>query len=441
MASTVAGLDMVSTTNAGRDWLLKALHPAEPSLAGVQMPDGTELDTVPLELTMTYSLAADSTPIPSAWGAQITLLPSIVPLAVYPTDGAASVLPAFNLRYPQIAATNANDDFLGFMRNVEAFRLTFASVTIHLDANATTDQGTIVACQQVCKPLLIIPGVGTAISCAPVTAWDYTVPVFTTGDVPGYDQIMAMPRAYQANMRDGCYLPLHLNQTSQHWYSMREAAGVVDLASVTSPVPGFYQYKLPTTRGNSWPYWSADRAYLNGANVYSPPCCPMLSENFGHIAIKNLHPSSAVVIKVRTGLELKVQTQSPYLPYCKPSADVDSVAISSYFRIVRQLEDAYPASYNANGDILKWIGKAVRTVTPLLGAIPGWGPLLQAAGGPVSKLAEYGAKRIAAGPGAKAKKGKKKSTGGSGKGPQNQRGGKAKSGRKPMRPEGPVILV
>lgn len=404
MAAAIADLNMVSSTELGREWLLKALHPAEPSVSGTQCPDGTELDTVPLELTMTYSLAAPGgVPFPAAWGAQISVLPSIFPLAIYPTGGAVGVA-AFNVRYPQISGTNPNNDFLNLMANVEALRLTFCSATIHLDANATTDQGTIVACQQLAKPQMLFMSQAAGVSVTPITGFHYTVP-FTTGDVPGYDQIMAMPRAYQANMREGVYLPLRLSNTSQHWFSLREAASVTDLSALTSPA--LYQYKLNTTAGSAWPYWSCDRAYLNGTNILAPPLCPMLGETVGHISITNLHPSSGIVIKVRTGLELKVQSQSPYLPYARPSADVDVMAVESYFRIVRQLEDAYPASYNATGEILKLVSKAVRTVAPLLAPIPGFGPLIAAAGGPVAALASYGAKRLAQGD-KKKKKPKKK---------------------------------
>lgn len=395
MRSKLDGIGMASNSPAGADWLLKALHPAEPSIAAVQMPDGSELDTACLELTMTYNLSSPSGggAFTGPWGAQISLLPSIVPLAVYPTDGAA-IMAAFNVRYPQIRATVPNDDYLAFLANVEAFRLCAASVTIHLDANATTDQGTIVACQQIARPRLLYP-IQTASGrcCNTVAAWDYTVP-FTTKDVPGYDSIMAMPRSFQANLREGVYMPLRLSSTCQHWFSGRELVACTDLGSCTSPGVA-YQLLLPSTTGNSWPYWSMDRANAAAGSVVAPPVCPMLSETVGHIAIKNVHVTSGIVIKVRSCFELKVQTQSPYLPYVRPSPDIDALAISSYYRLTRQLPDAYPAEYNDNGRILGVIAKALRTVGPLLGAVPGWGPLVSAAAVPVAKLAEYGAKRMA----------------------------------------------
>lgn len=404
MAATIANLDMVSGTEAGREWLLKALHPAEPTVTGTQLPDGSELDTVPLELTMTYTLGPTATyPAAAAWGAQISLLPSTVPLAVFPTGGLAG-MPAFNLRYPQISAAIPVNDFGTFMASVEAFRLTFASVTMHLDANATTDQGTIVACQQITKPFLMFQSQGAGIACPPVAGWNYSVP-FTTQDVPGYDQIMAMPRAYQANLRDGAYMPLRLSQTSQHWFSLREGCSNVWMNQTTNPAS--QQWKLPLTVGHDWPYWSYDHAYINGGNVLAPMYCPMLSETVGHLVLANVHPSSNVVIKVRTGLELKVQTQSPYLPYSRPSADIDATAIEAYYRIVRQLEDCYPASYNANGDILKFVAKAVRTVAPFLRGIPTVGDLVYAASEPAAKLLDWGAARVAAGPNGRVKSRKK----------------------------------
>lgn len=405
---------MMASTEAGMKWLHKALHPAEPSIAGVQIPDGTSLDTVPLELTMTYNINSGGAASP--WGAQISLLPTITPLAVYLTDGAAAVPPT-HVRYPNISGPTPDSDWATLMNNVEEIRLCGASCTIHLDANATTDQGSVVACQQSTKPLLIFPNQPTTgRACVPCAVWSYTVP-FTTGDVPSYDNIMAQPRSYQNNAREGIYMPLRLSNTSQHWYSLRESRSTQCMNNLIFPV--LTQYNLPAVAQNVWPFWLCTAAYVNAGNVYSPLLQPFMSDVCGHIVFKNLHQSSSLVVKVRTLLELKVQVQSPYLPHVKPAPTMDPQALESYFRIVRELDDAFPASFNADGKILGVLAKAIRTIGPALGAIPGWGPLISAAAVPVAKLAEKGSQYMAARPPQRRQKPKKK---------------KGKGGNNPPRP-------
>jgi hypothetical protein len=120
----------------------------------------------------------------------------------------------------------------------------------------------------------------------------------------------------------------------------------------------------------------------------------MLNEIVGHIAIKNIHQTSSIVIKARTCFEFKVQANSKYVPYLTPAAPHDALAVDAYYRIIRQMDDAYPASYNAKGTILSTIGKIARNVAPALEAIPGWGKPLSIAASSLGQLSSMGGKKL-----------------------------------------------
>lgn len=410
MGAHLAKLDMVSSTEMGRDWLLKALHPTDPTVSGVSIPDGTALDTVQMEVTTSITLGAGPQVVMTGpWGCQLSLIPTISPLGVYYTDNVTpSASTAFNVRYPAFTSVAYDSDFTNLMGKCEALRLCAQSVTIHLDANATSDQGSVVACQQVTKPRLLFPEYGlTGGSIIPVAAWDYTIP-FVARDVPSYNTVMSMPRAYQANLREGIYMPLRLSSTCQHWFSLRESVGDVNFNDCPSIKTG--SALLPATNGNAWPHWSGTRSYVGATPPTCTPLCPMLSENVGHIVVKNVDPTSSLVVKLRSCFEFKVQGNSELVPYLQAAADVDSLAVSSYFRILRQLDDAFPASYNLNGTILNLISRAVKTLAPALGAVPVAGPMLAAMAPSVSTLAAMGSKWVRENGGARNPRRKKPKT-------------------------------
>lgn len=388
MKSHLEPLWKAVTTEAGKEWLTKALNPTEPSIASVQMPDGTASDTVAIELTMTQTIGAASMgiSITQPWGAKILLTPHMYPGVIIPDEGAFAAMP-IPFRYPIFSATSPSQDYSKLLQIAEAWRLCGQSVTIHLDANSTKDSGTIVAAQMVTKPGVVFPGM-SATGCS-----QYPLVYFSEGsathlDNPAYSEIMALPRPYQANLRQGLYMPLKLSSTCQHWCSMRESVLHVANDSLAG-LPAGLQLSTASPGAHPFPFYVSAGPVRNATNneitggALSPP---FMGDTWGHIAVSGIDPDSSLVFKFRSLLEMKVQAKSSYAPHMRPAPLPDKRAIDNYFTIVRELPDAYPADYNDAGKIMGVIGKAIRTVTPFLNVVPGAGKALTAMADPVSKI-------------------------------------------------------
>jgi len=357
------------------------------------MPDGTAIDTVAVETCLTQSIApVAATP----WGMTATLLPHPTCLfEIYPTDGASATAP-FTIRNPMFASTLANGDIGVLLSQAEEWRLTAMSVTIHLDANATKDSGTVVAAQIPVKPNIFWPG--SPLSSGAITD-AYPAIFFDTADQPTYGQMLQMPRAYQSNLRTGLYMPLRLSNTSQHWHSRREVCKLIPksvIANIDVWDGTCTPYMTTTSNTPAWPNWDLTPAHRDVSNECLDGGCmsAFLGDNFGRIAIKNVDPSSAVVIKIKCGLELKVGPTSPQATHLQKAPAMDAGALATYFALSRQLPDAYPADYNDGGKILNAISKALKFMAPMISAVPGIGTMLSNVVGPSTVLLDYGADRL-----------------------------------------------
>lgn len=393
LKAKIDSFNAVCNTPDGAAWMMKALHPADVSISGVAMPDGTSYDTVPIELTVTKTIGPDLLgPIPSTWGLDCALMPHpTCPLICIPTGGAHPLLDSVDVRMTPFLGATFDDDINILTGIAQAWRLCGASVTIHLDANATKDSGTIVAAQQVTK--------------ADACNFDGSVTLgrghppyiaFWPADVPSYDQMMALPRTYQSNLRTGLYMPLKLTQTSQHWFGYRDRVGLAASSLISFSPSNMGFYALGAVNTPAWPFYHLTAAKTDagqGAIVGGNTSC-FMGDNFGHISIAGVDPSSSVVFKVRLLLELKVQAVSSYAPHLRPPPMMDNSAISNYFKIVRELPDAYPADYNDGGKILNTISGVIKKIAPFLGMIPGWGPAITAAAGPITGLLDMGSNAL-----------------------------------------------
>lgn len=381
MRGKLDALAQVTQSELGREWLLKALHPTDPTIGGVGIPDGTASDTVCLELTTSVTVGAGtlSAPPVGPWGAKVVLTPHMLPGSIYPTEGAAGAA-IMDIRYPLFTGASPNADYSKLWGLAEAWRLCAQSVTIHLDANSTKDSGTVVAAQQVTKPAVIFQGMSATgkVNC-PIIYFQ------KASDNPGYTQLMSLPRAYQANLREGLYMPLKLSSTCQHWNSFRESCMLADESAFIIDAAG---WQLQPAGVVPWPFGGITPPVRSAVNndVTGAVMAAFMGDNWGHIALSGIDPASAVVFKFRTILEMKVQASSVYAPHMKPAAHPDHLAIDNYFAILRGMPDAYPADYNDAGKIMSVIGRAIRVVSPYLKFVPGVGPALDKMADPVSKI-------------------------------------------------------
>jgi hypothetical protein len=113
--------------------------------------------------------------------------------------------------------------------------------------------------------------------------------------------------------------------------------------------------------------------------------------NMGQISFYNLSPNARLTMKVRWGVELRVEPVSVLGPALQPSASHDTLALLAYSDVAGSLPWAFPSSYNADGKILDVIKKIWNNVKPVLGStlslIPH--PAAQAAGMFVNRLPTF----------------------------------------------------
>lgn len=396
MRAKLASLGVATSEERAAQWVMKALHPADGTIGAPQMPDGCPGYTVPVETTVVASINPGAT-VTTAWGANLTLVPHPTCLmAVDFTDGASAIVP-YTIRNTMFLGANTDSDIRVLMSQAEEWRLTAMSATVHLDATATTDSGTVVAAQYPVKPIPLMTLACGFNNMTPV--WHEPAIFHETNDQPSYNSLMMLPQAYHTNAKEGCYLPLKLSQTSQHWRSARENCSLCNIGQLTQQAVNVGGWTMQPGIGGTpaFPNWDLTQFRLTAA--YGVPSGAIqsayLGDNFGRMAFKNLNPTAALVVKIRCCLELRVNPLSPQVTHLKPACPLDPAALAEYFRISVKLDDAYPASFNDGGKILGRIAQALRLVGPYLGVIPAVGPALSAAAAPLSQLAEFGARAMA----------------------------------------------
>jgi hypothetical protein len=113
-----------------------------------------------------------------------------------------------------------------------------------------------------------------------------------------------------------------------------------------------------------------------GSFQYCGLTSPMLNSQWGHICARNLALTTSYTFFVRAGIEMQVSPSSTLSPQLKLSPPHDPMALDVYYRISRELKDAYPVEFNDKGKMWGVISNTFRsTILPLLSQIPG--PLAQ----------------------------------------------------------------
>lgn len=127
-----------------------------------------------------------------------------------------------------------------------------------------------------------------------------------------------------------------------------------------------------------WPYdASMDSAhYTQGSTgITSQIRCMPCNENWAHACFQNMSVGTRLVCYWRVGFELQCHPDSTWSPYLRLSPPYDRSAIEAYFKIARELKDAYPVEYNDKGKLWDIIKKAIRTALPVVGAMGPFGAM------------------------------------------------------------------
>lgn len=379
-------------TPTGADWCLKALHPSDPLVEVRGIPNMESLSTVHMNYQSTYKISPQAGAT-GTWGFKATVLPN--PVQFMEIDVLDSVAPAgveWNCLNTQISGSTFTARSTNFLAMAERWRMTYMGVTCYQDGPDLANQGSIVACQVPVEGWeypLATDGTGSILSSA------FPVIAYQTSDQPVFEQAQAMPNSYFNRSREGCYMPLRLGSDVTRWRSAKDSylsCEVIDVGQL-----GFA--RLPSTVGNPWPhtnaahadpYLGADGFYANptGTTHVGTPIPGMLSSVWGHIIAQNLDVSTSFTFYVRMGLELQVQPSSVLAPQMKLSPPYDAEALETYYRISRELKDAYPADFNDLGKMWDVVSNAAKLVLPWVAKAGPYGAAVATLGGGAVKLGD-----------------------------------------------------
>lgn len=415
MSELIRSLEVASSTDTGRDWLIKALHPSDPVVECRGVPDGSAVPTVFLNYQTIHRINPPvGVTATDTWNFDLNVIPdAIIHAACVTTITGGTPAPGdsyniFNTSVPGGDYTLKLGSWLG--NYPVRWRLAYYGLTMYQDGPALANQGTIGAAQYAVEPQeWALAGVANVIVAPPPSssrdkvgapivyttasrlAWSY--PLQTLGS---YESVMTMPNAHLGPSREGVYMPLRLTETDQDWVGFNDASmflvpaldpgcdpvgpdGYQLLSSVVMPA-SFSPPKLPFPSIRGAHIASAGPPPDNSTRIYGDKIFKPLSGMWGYVAGRGLAPTSSMNCFFRVGIELQVVPGSPLSPQQKLSPKEDTQAVDAYFRISRQLKDAYPVEYNDLGKLWDVIKSVARIALPIVGMVPGMGPIASGLG-------------------------------------------------------------
>lgn len=382
------------TTPEGKEWCIKALHPADSRFTSRGIPDRSCARTFTYDYEMEFVLSNPRSLIKDyncdSWGVDCQLLPHpIVFMSGFYTDqdewlrrsGAPARFEVFN---PHIISGSHDhaQNYLKFSEHVEKWRLMYSSVTITLVCNDTSNQGTMSVCQRPLCPLSFnasgtkrgtAEGVDTIVLLPKILCYPGKVNT-VSGEHPQYGRIANMPNMFTGAAKDGAYIPLKLDETMEKWTSRSDDCSWAFRpdGDAICPILG----AEPKLLDAESPFPTLNAAYFSsatGRGMIGSITTPLCTANVADIGIKGLSPSASIRMIFRCGYEFQCSPGSPFVPLLKPAPNYDRQAIDSYYAVTRELKDAYPASFNELsklwGPILSAVREIVPVVSPFLGGL------------------------------------------------------------------------
>lgn len=367
---------LLSETEEGKAWCIKALHPADPVVQVQGIPDKNATPSV----MMNYQTRVDlGTPDEESdtWNLDFALLPHPTHFGYvrkYISDYVAATIELSNIANSQIPGGGGATMWDNFIATYERWRLCYMSASVYLNASATTDSGMVVAASvpsvpkyYYCSPTII--GVDQPSTMMP------PIMSFQTTDVPSYEYIQAMPNMYSGNLRDGVYLPLKLSHDFDRWYGQDDVVYTAqsnDAPTIkwrsSAPVVSPPCYPLPDVV----PFTAISGS--DAVAITGHPTVKMCNNNIGHICMRGINKNATITIVIRCGFQFQVNPRSLIAPQMKVSPAYDALALAEYYRVARRLKDAYPVSYNDLGKLWKVIKAAIDASHPALNMLmPGLG--------------------------------------------------------------------
>jgi len=374
----------LGSTPEGKAWCIKTLHPSseQPDFKGI--PGGSDTPVVLCNYMKSFTIPApDAT---KTWNCDIIMAPHILTQFCYTAATADLVTTTGSAVYNDQLSTTVTTDTIasvinGFADVAESIRPVYISLTCIYDAPALANQGTVSAAQYTIGRMKVNPR--GAVS--DVNRLWRPLNMFNYSDVADFDNLQNMPQAYFGAAKDGCYMPLKLDQRTREWVRTEDSVvyGCYPLeefpiASNTTDMSSFDVSTvkvLPFTCGYAPYYNSTTSIWSEGTASYK-----MASDQFGHIAWKNIPGQANLTLTYRAAWELRVRPETELTPFQKLPPVPDHVACDSHDLIARNLKDAFPEAYNQN-DTLKrvistiargiknYVSPMIRVINPTLGGI------------------------------------------------------------------------
>lgn len=372
-------------TPEGAAWAMAALHPAGGTLELRGIPDADAFPSVCMDYETVVSI-----PPPvgaqASWSATISMLGHPIQPCSVLTQASGVAVGYVGVTNPTIVATSSYSDYtVGFAGLCNSYRMLYCGLTADLDASALNDSGSVVAGQFPLESQVFnYSATGTS-----GTAQCHVLNTNYRTNFPG-SAISQLPGAYMGLAKDGIYMPLKLDPQSP-WVSTAMGqlvatsslgtAVALSQASLTSytlstavaPAGVSFPFYGSTAYGNPYPLRPANLTAASAA-AGGDVVVALQQQSVGHCYFYNLSPSASLTLKLRWGVELRVEPTSMLAPALKPSARHDSLALSAYSDLAGSLPWAYPSSYNSEGKLAAVIKRAWNMIKPaaatVMGAIP-----------------------------------------------------------------------
>lgn len=360
------------------------MHPSDPLNEVRGIPDEAAIPTVFMNYQNVVTLKA-TTGSTGTWQYDAQLIPNPLSFGcATQIDSLGTVMTEFP--NTQLATTGHVDRLVAFTDAFTQWRLAYASVTIYQDGPDLSNQGTILVCQKPVSPMILNPWFTLNGQYCGGFSNRHAFHLQQT-DLPDYTVSQNMPNAYFGKSRDGAYVPLKLTKTHQAWHGFNDLiyqATDVNVVAKTDPYYGLTTdlpyTALGTITAGRYPFLGVNDLHIGatGANarLEGTLTSAFCNENWADISVRNASVNTSFSLFFRFGFECRLQPHSLLSPHLKLSPELDSSAIEAYFKISREMKDAYPADYNDLGKIWDVISPIAKTIAPALSLIPGVGPVL-----------------------------------------------------------------
>jgi len=407
-------------TPAGGSWVMKALHPSDIVEGTATIPDETAVPSAPISFVQTAIIAPPTEVGNGVWDCRIAFMHHPVMLAHVICSCVTTPSPNAPSAAGPVSTTTHVREFLLLNRQLlpgvggdsyelerdaidvvaassDWYRGSYCGATATLTAPTMADQGTVTAVQM---PISLVPiNIWTGIGNDSAMSHAIITPDINRDSRFDFSALQGVQGAYTAAARDGVYMPLKLTSESYLWRSSDEVFTTISRdESVVTPACSFQHSPIDYHQGSFTPiqayentlsytitdgkkdsrkegtYSVATKSHegadlptyvwqSTAAHATMLPC----SYNMGYMYFTGLSYQATVTLTVRSGFELQVPTDSPFLTMTRAPSVFDPVAIKLYHAIAQNMLNAYPAEYNQAGLLWEVISSIASTVLPALG--------------------------------------------------------------------------